>query len=78
MSFSSGTANRTIKIALSPAEFQLLEAGPYLDRSMGSAPDSRVQDFEPDEWQREVLDHIDTRRSLFVVALISAGKTFIS
>ncbi|KAL3468094.1 DEAD/DEAH box helicase [Aspergillus heterothallicus] len=63
---------------LSTTEFQLLEAGPYLDRSMGSAPDSRVQDFEPDKWQREVLDEIDARRSLFVVAPTSAGKTFIS
>ena len=78
ISFNSGTANDNIEIALSPVEFQLLEAGPYLNRSMGSAPDSRVQDFEPDEWQREVLDQIDARRSLFVVAPTSAGKTFIS
>ena len=78
MSFNSGTANSNIEIALSPVEFQLLEAGPYLNRSMGSAPDPRVQDFEPDEWQREVLDQIDARRSLFVVAPTSAGKTFIS
>jgi hypothetical protein len=81
MSFNFGgfsTASSNIEIALSPAEFQLLEAGPYLDRTMGSAPDPRVQDFEPDEWQRGVLDQIDARRSLFVVAPTSAGKTFIS
>ncbi|KAJ0420584.1 hypothetical protein BJY00DRAFT_313002 [Aspergillus carlsbadensis] len=65
-------------IRSSPTEFQLLHAGPYLDRSMGSAPDPRVHDFEPDKWQREVLDQIDARRSLFVVAPTSAGKTFIS
>ncbi|KAL2829195.1 hypothetical protein BDW59DRAFT_178546 [Aspergillus cavernicola] len=67
-----------ISIALSPTEFQLIHAGPYLDRSMGSAPDPRVHDFEPDRWQRDVLDQIDARRSLFVVAPTSAGKTFIS
>ncbi|KAL4939941.1 hypothetical protein BDV06DRAFT_213885 [Aspergillus oleicola] len=65
-------------IGLSPTEFQLVHAGPYMDRSMGSAADPRVHDFEPDKWQREVLDEIDARKSLFVVAPTSAGKTFIS
>ncbi|KAL4949190.1 hypothetical protein BDW69DRAFT_174923 [Aspergillus filifer] len=65
-------------IPLSPTEFQLIHAGPYMDRSMGSAADSRVHDFEPDKWQREVLDEIDAQRSLFVVAPTSAGKTFLS
>ncbi|KAL2843924.1 DEAD/DEAH box helicase [Aspergillus pseudoustus] len=72
------TTNGHTGVSLSPTEFQLLDAGPYLDRSMGSMPDSRVHDFEPDKWQREVLDQIDARRSLFVVAPTSAGKTFIS
>ncbi|KAL4973435.1 hypothetical protein BDW66DRAFT_168658 [Aspergillus desertorum] len=67
-----------VGVALSPTEFQLVHAGPYLDRSMGSAPDPGVHDSEPDKWQREVLDQIDARRSLFVVAPTSAGKTFIS
>lgn len=70
------TAN--IGVGLSPSDFQLIHAGPYMDRSVGSARDPRVQDFEPDMWQREVLDQIDTRGSLFVVAPTSAGKTFIS
>ncbi|KAL4797903.1 DEAD/DEAH box helicase [Aspergillus venezuelensis] len=65
-------------IPLSPFEFQLIHAGPYMDRSMGSATDSRFHDFEPDKWQREVLDEIDARRSLFMVAPTSAGRTFIS
>ncbi|KAF1954271.1 P-loop containing nucleoside triphosphate hydrolase protein [Byssothecium circinans] len=57
--------------------FQLVHCGPYLDRSMDSAPDPRVP-FEPDAWQRKVLDEIDAKRSLLVVAPTSAGKTFIS
>lgn len=58
-------------------QFQLLNCGPYFDRSMDSAPDPRVP-FEPDAWQRSVLDEIDARRSLLVIAPTSAGKTFIS
>ncbi|KKZ63284.1 hypothetical protein EMCG_00267 [[Emmonsia] crescens] len=68
----------TLDIGLSPTEFQLTHAAPFFDRNMGSAPDARVRDFEPDTWQREVLDEIDGNRSLFVVAPTSAGKTFIS
>ncbi|KKK19142.1 hypothetical protein ARAM_001410 [Aspergillus rambellii] len=68
----------SISLGMPPVEFQLIHAGPYLDRNMGSAPDPRVRDFEPDKWQREILDQIDSRRSLFVVAPTSAGKTFIS
>ncbi|KAL4898860.1 hypothetical protein BDW74DRAFT_184329 [Aspergillus multicolor] len=81
LSFDFVRLDRTpgnIGVTLSPTEFQLVHAGPYLDRSMGSTPDSRVHDFEPDKWQRDVLDQIDARRSLFVVAPTSVGKTFIS
>lgn len=67
-----------LDIGLPATEFQLLHAGPFFDRNMGSAPDPRVRDFEPDEWQRKVLDEIDANKSLFVVAPTSAGKTFIS
>ncbi|KAK2760350.1 putative ATP-dependent RNA helicase ddx60 [Arachnomyces sp. PD_36] len=58
-------------------EFQLLHCGPYMDRHTNSKPDRRV-DFEPDEWQRKVLDELDLKHSVFVVAPTSAGKTFIS
>ncbi|ROW06607.1 hypothetical protein VMCG_04238 [Cytospora schulzeri] len=47
------------------------------DRSFDPAPDSRVP-FNPDAWQRKVLDAIDADKSLFVVAPTSAGKTSIS
>ncbi|KAH0428180.1 DEAD/DEAH box helicase [Colletotrichum camelliae] len=58
-------------------KFQLEHCGPYLERSFDSAPDGRVP-FEPDAWQRKVLDAIDEDKSLFVVAPTSTGKTFIS
>lgn len=66
-----------LSVSMNPTEFQLLHCGPYFDRSIDSAPDERVP-FEPDGWQREVLDAIDARKSLFVVAPTSSGKTFIS
>ncbi|KAI4250190.1 MAG: hypothetical protein L6R40_000362 [Gallowayella cf. fulva] len=59
-------------------EFQLLHCGPYMDRNLDSAPDTRVKGFNPDGWQRKVLDELDADRSIFVVAPTSAGKTFIS
>ncbi|KAL1297753.1 hypothetical protein AAFC00_006291 [Neodothiora populina] len=71
------TKGEPLSIKLSSKDFQLLHCGPYLDRSIDSAPDPRVE-FEPDGWQRKVLDGIDANKSLFVVAPTSAGKTFIS
>ncbi|RAH51209.1 putative DEAD/DEAH box helicase [Aspergillus brunneoviolaceus CBS 621.78] len=73
-----GADTEGLHIGLSFREFQLLHAGPFLDRNMESALDSRVRGFAPDRWQREILDQIDAKASLFVVAPTSAGKTFIS
>lgn len=56
---------------------QLEFGGPYLERSFDSKPDERVP-FDPDAWQREVLDSIDADNSQLVIAPTSAGKTFIS
>lgn len=64
-------------IDLDDRDFQLLHCGPYMDRNLDSAPDSRVP-FQPDGWQRRVLDDLDAQKSIFVVAPTSAGKTFIS
>lgn len=66
-----------LPLASSPKDFQLLYCGPYMDRNLDSAPDPRVP-FEPDGWQRKVLDELDADKSIFVVAPTSAGKTFIS
>lgn len=66
-----------IAINLDDQDFQLLHCGPYMDRNLDSAPDSRVP-FQPDGWQRRVLDDLDAQKSVFVVAPTSAGKTFIS
>ncbi|KAF8878718.1 P-loop containing nucleoside triphosphate hydrolase protein [Infundibulicybe gibba] len=64
-------------ISENPITWQLRLFGEFMDRSMDSAPDVRVA-FEPDAWQRKVLDCIDADHSLLVVAPTSAGKTFIS
>lgn len=68
---------RTPTLTPANVEFQLQHCGPFLERSFDPAPDSRVP-FNPDAWQRKVLDAIDASKSLFVVAPTSAGKTFIS
>ena len=66
-----------IRLASKSKIFQLSYCGPYMDRNLDSAPDPRVP-FEPDGWQRKVLDELDADKSVFVVAPTSAGKTFIS
>ena len=68
---------KEFSVSMNPRDFQLLHCGPYMDRNLDSAPDPRVP-FEPDGWQRKVLDELDAERSVFVVAPTSAGKTFIS
>ncbi|PHH83095.1 hypothetical protein CDD82_3630 [Ophiocordyceps australis] len=70
--------NTDPRVTMDPIQFQLEHCGPYLERGYDPAPDSRVPSFQPDAWQRDVLDAIDANRSLFVVAPTSAGKTFIS
>lgn len=71
------TLTFTLSIGLSSQEFQLVHCGPYMDRNTESLPDPRVP-FNPDGWQRAVLDELDANNSVFVVAPTSAGKTFIS
>ncbi|KAF2113529.1 hypothetical protein BDV96DRAFT_577961 [Lophiotrema nucula] len=72
-----GSTTLDLSIPLSEKDFQLSHCGPYFERSIDSAPDPRTP-FEPDGWQRQVLDEIDAKNSLLVIAPTSAGKTFIS
>ncbi|KAI0809733.1 hypothetical protein GGR55DRAFT_689435 [Xylaria sp. FL0064] len=64
-------------LTMEAREFQLEHCGPFLERTFDSRKDDRVP-FEPDAWQRSVLDSIDANDSLFIVAPTSSGKTFIS
>ena len=66
-----------MKLEEHPVRWLLRCFGEYMDRSLDSMPDHRVQ-FSPDRWQREVLDSLDEEASVLVVAPTSAGKTFIS
>ena len=58
-----------------PVVWQMRVFGDFMDRSMNSEPDPRVP-FEPDEWQRRVLDCLDRRESVLVVGMSTA--TFIT
>ncbi|CAI7648061.1 unnamed protein product [Penicillium glandicola] len=77
-SFKIPKSAPSMSIEMSPVDFQLLHGGPFMERSIDSLPDSRTPDFAPDRWQRDVLDQIDAKKSAFIVAPTSAGKTFIS
>jgi ATP-dependent RNA helicase DDX60 len=74
---SGSPVHRFMKLHERPVHWLLRCFGEYMDRSLDSMPDSRVQ-FDPDSWQREVLDSLDDDASVLVVAPTSAGKTFIS
>ena len=62
----------------SEARFQLKYMGDRLPRETPPMQDARVANFNPDVWQRRVLDAIDDRASCVVCAPTSSGKTFIS
>ncbi|KAF7684600.1 hypothetical protein TCON_0218 [Astathelohania contejeani] len=55
---------------------QLRYGGDKLKRSTDSRPDKRVL-FEPDKWQRDLLDLVDQEQSAIISAPTSSGKTFI-
>ena len=56
--------------------FQLKYAGEHLKRTLGTKKDSRVP-FDPDLWQRNLLDIVDKSFSAVISAPTSSGKTFI-
>ncbi|GAA5825082.1 hypothetical protein JCM11251_006092 [Rhodosporidiobolus azoricus] len=66
-----------MEIEEDPLEWQLRMMGEFMARELDSQPDHRVN-FEPDAWQRQVLDNIDEDKSMLIVAPTSSGKTFIS
>ncbi|KAH8740078.1 SKI family SFII helicase [Cryptosporidium ryanae] len=58
------------------ALFQLRYMGADFERSTGSISDQRVP-FNPDYWQKKILDIIDSGDSALVCAPTASGKTFI-
>ena len=70
-------ADVSLSVDMGVCEFCLKHVGPYMKRALDSSQDTRVA-FEPDKWQKRVLDELDASHSLFVVAPTSSGKTFIS
>jgi ATP-dependent RNA helicase DDX60 len=60
-----------------PVVWQLRLFGEFMDRSMDGQPDRRVA-FNPDAWQRNVLDCIDEEGSLLVVGLWSCQLKVLS
>lgn len=61
----------------SAERFQLNLAGYRMVRDVQSKVDPRVS-FIPDRWQVDMIDAVDARSSLLVVAPTSSGKTFVS
>ena len=58
------------------AAFQLIYNGRYMRRRVGKNKETRVR-FKPDDWQKKLLDIVDSRESALVVAPTASGKTFI-
>ncbi|GIL79256.1 hypothetical protein Vretifemale_8630 [Volvox reticuliferus] len=66
-----------LPLGISLVRFQLRCMGDRLERLASGVPDPRVA-FIPDDWQRRLLDIVDTGGSAVVSAPTSSGKTFIS
>lgn len=63
---------------MSAARFEMIYAGHRLPRPGPPDRDPRAESFNPDYWQRTVLDCIDHGSSAVICAPTSSGKTFIS
>eukprot|EP00891_Asterochloris_glomerata_P004914 jgi/Astpho2/4914/fgenesh1_pg.00069_%23_46_t len=77
-SFSSSHGSKQYAAGMTEVEFQLAHCGHLLQRDAPPDRDPRAKSFNPDYWQREVLDVVDSSSSAIVVAPTSSGKTFIS
>lgn len=75
---SAKQAGARFHVGMTEAEFQLQFCGDILQRVVPACLDTRVASFNPDLWQREVLDATDDKASCVVCAPTSSGKTFIS
>jgi hypothetical protein len=71
-------SNDEYKLKISSSRFQLHNIGDKLKRETRTDPDSRVEHFIPETWQRELLDAVDNKQSALIVAPTSSGKTFAS
>ncbi|XP_022803066.1 probable ATP-dependent RNA helicase DDX60 [Stylophora pistillata] len=67
-----------LSVHTTSARFQLEYMGHLLKREERTDPDSRVENFIPDTWQRELLDAVDNNESAVIVAPTSSGKTYAS
>lgn len=75
---SGNSSQRGFAVGMTEAHFQLHHCGNLLQRDAPAVRDPRVVSFNPDLWQRSVLDVIDADASAVVCAPTSSGKTFIS
>lgn len=67
-----------LSVHTTSSRFQLEYMGHLLKREERTDPDSRVENFIPDTWQRELLDAVDNNESAVIVAPTSSGKTYAS
>ncbi|CAH3109026.1 unnamed protein product [Pocillopora meandrina] len=70
--------NERLFVHTTSTRFQLEHMGNLLKREERTDPDSRVEHFIPDTWQRELLDAVDNNESAVIVAPTSSGKTYAS
>ncbi|CAH3032867.1 unnamed protein product [Porites evermanni] len=74
----TGRETGQLSLKETSARFQLEHMGHLLKREERTDPDSRVDNFIPDTWQRELLDAVDNNESAVIVAPTSSGKTYAS
>lgn len=70
----AGNSNSPFAVGMSEAVFQLRYCGDVLQRDAPGQLDPRVVTFNPDLWQRKVLDAIDSGNCLSPVYYYSGHK----